>query len=192
MQKKSSKIPDKIKPINPVITKDDVQTTNEYLDSLNGVSSIMSNLSGIFNQNSDSVLSWAANSLGAIASLIVATQALTLAKKQEAVASAVASAAETPVVGWLLVAGAAVAALAALTSIPQMANGGLVYGNSLVNVGEYAGASNNPEVIAPLSKLKGLLSNDTSLSGGEVRFKIDGTNLVGVLNNYNRKTNKIR
>lgn len=49
-----------------------------------------------------------------------------------------------------------------ISKIPKLANGGIAYGNSLVNVGEYANARSNPEVIAPLSKLKSLLPQTAS------------------------------
>jgi|GEM_PF-6192861 len=39
------------------------------------------------------------------------------------------------------------------------ANGGIVYGPTLGLMGEYSGARNNPEVIAPLNKLKSILGN---------------------------------
>lgn len=40
----------------------------------------------------------------------------------------------------------------------KFASGGIVYGDTLANVGEYANARTNPEVIAPLSDLAGILS----------------------------------
>lgn len=51
-------------------------------------------------------------------------------------------------------------------SVPAMAEGGIVSGNTLVQVGEYAGASTNPEVIAPLDKLKSMLGG---AGGGQVQ-----------------------
>ena len=39
------------------------------------------------------------------------------------------------------------------------ANGGIVYGPTNALIGEYAGASSNPEVVAPLDKLKDLIGN---------------------------------
>ncbi|KAA6344046.1 hypothetical protein EZS27_008303 [termite gut metagenome] len=180
--------------LKPIITQQDVKLNNEYLDGLTAMGSVMGNLNNVFNNNTNSVLRWASTTISAVASIIPVIQTLTLAKKQEAVVAGIASAAETPLVGWLMVAGAAAAVLASFASIPQMAEGGLVYKNSLVNVAEYGNASSNPEVIAPLNKLKSLLhnDNDTSNNGGEVKFRIDGTTLIGVLNNYNKKTSKVR
>lgn len=40
------------------------------------------------------------------------------------------------------------------------ANGGIVYGPTFAQVGEYAGASSNPEVIAPLNKLKDIIGGN--------------------------------
>lgn len=64
-------------------------------------------------------------------------------------------------------AGAALIAAAALAKqivsnmgAKKMEQGGLVYGNSFVNVGEYGNAHTNPEVIAPLSKLKDLIGGN--------------------------------
>lgn len=44
--------------------------------------------------------------------------------------------------------------------IPKLAKGGIAYGNTIANVGEYANARTNPEVIAPLDKLQSLLNLD--------------------------------
>lgn len=42
--------------------------------------------------------------------------------------------------------------------VTPFANGGIVYGPTNALIGEYAGASSNPEVVAPLSKLKELIT----------------------------------
>ncbi len=99
-----------------------------------------------------------------------------------------------PLVGPLLAISAMASVIAALSNIPKFANGGLVYGNSIVNVGEYAGASSNPEVIAPLNKLKQLIKPEESNAAlaGNVTFEIEGRKLVGVLSNYNKQQNRIK
>ena len=43
-----------------------------------------------------------------------------------------------------------------------MASGGLAYGETLARIGEYPNARSNPEVVAPLDKLQGILER----SGG--------------------------
>ena len=59
--------------------------------------------------------------------------------------------------------------------IPQatpMAEGGIVSGPSHILAGEYAGARSNPEVIAPLSKLK------TMMGGGSLSARVSGRDLL--------------
>jgi TP901 family phage tail tape measure protein len=68
------------------------------------------------------------------------------------------------------------------------ADGGIVSGPTLGLVGEYQGARNNPEVISPLDKLQSMIQTDGGM-GGEVRFRIEGTTLVGVLEKQH-KSNK--
>lgn len=73
-----------------------------------------------------------------------------------------------------------------LQSVSNFADGGIVYGETFARVGEYAGAGSNPEVIAPLSKLKQLIKPQSSQQQyGEVRFEIQGQTLVGILNKVN-------
>ncbi len=51
------------------------------------------------------------------------------------------------------------------------ANGGIVYGPTNALIGEYSGARNNPEVVAPLDKLKSLLGGG---SGGKMDITVKG------------------
>ena len=101
-------------------------------------------------------------------------------------ASAMAS---IPYVGPVLALAAVASILAALMSLPKFANGGLIYGPTLGLMGEYGGASSNPEVIAPLSRLRAMLGTD---GGGNsvVTFRIEGRQLVGILNKQNNIYNR--
>lgn len=73
------------------------------------------------------------------------------------------------------------AVLSAFAAIPKFADGGIVSGPTLGLMGEYPGASSNPEVIAPLNKLKELI-NPISSDNGSVHvtgdFRINGNDLV--------------
>lgn len=106
----------------------------------------------------------------------------------EANTAVAAAAAETmkahasiPWVGIAIGAGMVAAMLGLLFALPKFADGGLAYGPTLGLFGEYAGASNNPEVVAPLSKLKGMLADVGGFGSGRVVFKIEGRTLMGVL-----------
>ena len=97
-------------------------------------------------------------------------------------ASAMAS---IPFVGPILAIAAVASVLAALASIPKFAAGGLAYGPTLGLFGEYSGAQNNPEVVAPLNRLRNMLQPAGGI-GGEVEFVIDGRVLRGILNKVDR------
>ena len=97
------------------------------------------------------------------------------------------------IAGTALIATAA-AAKAALQNATAFADGGIVSGPTYALVGEYSGASNNPEVIAPFSKFKSMIEpmfTDSGMSG-EVRFVIKGETLEGILSKMNRKRNRTR
>ncbi len=89
---------------------------------------------------------------------------------------------------------AASAAKAALQNVTAFADGGIVSGPTLALVGEYAGASSDPEVISPLSKLKSMIqpASEATEWNGTVRFEIEGDVLAGILNKRNRKLSRTR
>nr|DAO99649.1 MAG TPA: minor tail protein [Caudoviricetes sp.] len=96
------------------------------------------------------------------------------------------------VAGGALVAATA-AAKAALSRATAFAEGGIVSGPTLALVGEYGGASSNPEVIAPLDKLRSLIDTDRADGGvGEVRFEIRGDVLEGILKKVNNRRRRTR
>ena len=77
----------------------------------------------------------------------------------------------------------------AAAAIPKFADGAIAYGPTLGIFGEYAGARNNPEVVAPLDKLEGLLGMTGGMKG-KVEFKIKNRVLYGALEkeyNYRRR-----
>ena len=64
------------------------------------------------------------------------------------------------------------------------ANGGIVSGPTMGLMGEYPGAQNNPEVIAPLDKLKDLIGG-----GGSGQFVLRGQDLVLAMQRSNSSLN---
>jgi len=115
----------------------------------------------------------------------VAADAIEATANTAVAATGAASAmASIPYVGPILAIAAVAAVLASLASLPKFADGGLVYGPTLGLMGEYSGAGSNPEVIAPLNKLRALIGEG---GGGlsEVKFHIEGRELVGILNKQN-------
>lgn len=117
----------------------------------------------------------ASNSAVAASNLALATTN-TLAAGSGA-ASAVSS---IPFIGPILAVAAIASVIGAILAIPKFAKGGIAYGPTLGMFGEYAGAANNPEVVAPLDKLRSLIEPAGDM-GGRVRFTIEGRTLVGIL-----------
>ncbi|MFD0762979.1 hypothetical protein ACFQZW_12885 [Lutibacter aestuarii] len=73
------------------------------------------------------------------------------------------------------------------------ANGGIVYSPTTALIGEYAGATNNPEIVAPLDKLKSLIGDQSNNSVIEVTGKFDasGETMQLVLDRYAKRKNRI-
>ena len=92
------------------------------------------------------------------------------------------------VAGIALMAGAAIVRneLKKGPNVTAFAEGGIVSGPTLGLMGEYPGASSNPEVIAPLDKLKGMLKSGDNNSGFIASTSIQGRDLAIVLERYNR------
>ena len=124
---------------------------------------------------------------------IAAATAKTAANKAEATSNVADAAAKTfnshaaiPWVGIAAAAGLTAVMVATMSSLPKFAEGGIAYGPTLGLFGEYAGASHNPEVVAPLDRLRSLIAPQESSSGGSVRFRIEGRDLVGILQKVHR------
>lgn len=90
----------------------------------------------------------------------------------------------------------AIAAGAALTNLAKkpikLATGGLAYGPTLAVVGDNPGASSDPEVVAPLSKLRSYMGGGQSIElVGDVAFEIHGDSLRAVLNREQVRLNRM-
>lgn len=72
-----------------------------------------------------------------------------------------------------------------INGVTPFADGGIVYGPTLSIMGEYAGARSNPEVIAPLNKLKSIIGADSN-GGGRLEARLRGRDLVLALANETR------
>ena len=73
----------------------------------------------------------------------------------------------------------------ASTPLPAFADGGIVSGPTVGLMGEYAGANTNPEVIAPLNRLKKLIGGQTV----QVQGMISGEDIFLSNDRYSRRKN---
>ena len=93
----------------------------------------------------------------------------------------------------LILAAIGVGALKAMWGnlVPKMADGGILYGPQMVLAGEYSGARTNPEIIAPLSKLRDMMGGggSTNLTG---QFVLRGTDLLALIDNTNKRKQTVK
>lgn len=121
--------------------------------------------------------------------VIAANKLATASYVELAAAEYMAAHAYIPFAGFGIASGFAASAATLVQSIGLMpfADGGVVSGPTMALIGEYAGANNNPEIVAPLDRLRDLIEPQDS-AGGKVEFEIKGRKLVGILEKeYSRR-----
>lgn len=133
----------------------------------------------------------AANVAASVAQ-IAANKLETASWAELAAAMTFAAHAYIPFAGTAIAAGmiATQQALILAAGIPKYEKGALAFGPTLGIFGEYAGASHNPEVVAPLDKLRSMIEPSEGGISGDVRFVIDGDKLVGILKRRNNQSKR--
>lgn len=177
--------------------KEEMEDTASVEEQIMSLSSSFGQLGSAIGGTTGHFLNMASSVLGMIPQLIAQITALTTAevageqKKtvaagKTAIAKGTEQSQSVPfpfnIIALAATIGSIIAALA--KKPPKMASGGLVYGDSLVNVGEYANARVNPEVIAPLDKLQGIIGKSKSPGGVELiqpSVNIDGEKMYVML-----------
>ncbi len=124
------------------------------------------------------------------APVVAANKLATQSFVELAAAEYMAAHASIPFAGFAIGSAFATGAEALVKTIgaTPFADGGVVYGPTLGLVGEYAGASSNPEVIAPLDKLRDIIG---TAGGGQPvivggRIEVSGRQLAVVLENQSK------
>lgn len=152
---------------------------------LSSMAGMLHSVARMTNESTGAWLQWGSSVIDACSRALPAIMAVTAAKAAE-------SAAETPIVGWIAAGAAIAAVIASFAQLPKFAEGGIAYGPTIGLFGEYSGASNNPEVVAPLNKLKELIApQEVTAAPAVIRLVVRGRDLEGVLNynnNLRRRT----
>lgn len=164
--------------------KETVKASDLVSQSLGGVSSIIGNLSGTLGESAGAWTNYIANILQSVSKAIPALTALTAAK-------AAASAADVPIIGYIAAGAAIASVLASFAALPKFAEGGIAYGPTVGLFGEYPGAANNPEVVAPLNKLQSLIEPAWSGMPDSLTTRVSGRDLEIILRKQNRFKSRI-
>ena len=126
----------------------------------------------------DAVISFGKMAIQAGITALAIKKALTLAQAPLAIAGGIALVA----IGTAIKNGLAV---------PKLAEGGLAYGPTMATVGDNRNARVDPEVIAPLSKLKSMMG-DMGMGGGVLETRISGNDLIILLNRSQKTLNRVQ
>lgn len=169
----------------------------EYASSLEGIASIMGSITNLTSEGAGAWISYATNVMTAAAQAIPAIKAITNAQAQQAVTGAAASAAAIPVVGWITAAAAVASVIAAMTSVPKFAGGGIVPGSSfygdrvpaLVNSGEMILNRSQQSNLFSMLQGTGRRSSEVIVSGELIAR---GRDLVAVINKQDRFNQRVR
>lgn len=166
---------------------------NEDLtSSLYSMGDAMSSISNIVGEGAGAWLQYGASVLQAVGQGLPAILAMTAAKKAEATANAASAAtgaassvAGIPIVGPILAISAVASIVAALTNLPKFATGGIVGGSSFSGDNVLARVNSGELILnaAQQNNLAGALTG----TGGRVRFEIEGSRLVGILDQESRR-----
>lgn len=167
------------------------------MDSISAIGSVMSSVTNLTSEGAAAWLSYSTNIISSVAAALPALTTLTTALTAKAAAEAAGSAAVTPVVGWINAIAAISAIMSAMASIPKFADGGIIGGNSFIGDNMIARV-NSGEMILNNRQQKNLFNlldgkGGTSVNaGGEVKLRIEGRDLVSVLNSQTSKTSKYK
>ena len=174
------------------------EKNQELTDNMGAVGNAMGSVGNLIGGAAGEWLQWGANAVQAIGQAIPQVLALLGVQSTQATANTVvagtgaaASVSSIPIVGPILAIAAVASVLGALANLPKFAYGGIAYGPTLGLFGEYTGAMNNPEVVAPLNRLRQLIQPVGNANvGGTVEFKIAGRYLKGILNREGNLNNR--
>ena len=204
---------------DPLFKKEDIDLNQEYAESLANISGVVGSMSGLFDDNTASVLQWGVSFLSTVGQAIpkilemsgvkqadtIVTNENTTAELANGASRVISAHAGIPFVGIALGLAGVAAIIAAMSSMPKYATGGIVPGTSftgdkvpaLLNSGEMIlNGSQQSNLFRMLnSGLYGSLSQKIAPSGNDdIRLysdvEIKGDRIFLALHNHIKKTGK--
>lgn len=210
----------KLPKYEPIFKKEDIDLNNDFADSLSGIGDMMGSLSSLFDENTASALQWGSTLLMAIAQATPAILGMMGVKEQDtattnknttaevvnAGAKVMSAHSSIPFVGIALGLAGVAAIIAAMSSMPHFATGGIVPGTSftgdkvpaLLNSGEMIlnGAQQgnlfkilNGGMYDSLSRTISPLPENSEIRLSS-NITVRGDTLYLALNNYMKRTGK--
>ena len=173
---------------NDAIEKlDAVKTTYQGIaDTIGGVGNVISQLDVAWAKMTATML----NGISQIIPMLVAEQG---AQSSLAISKGVASASGIPYPFNLIAIATTIASILTALATQPFAEGGIVGGTSFKGDKVYARLNSGEMVLngRQQANLFNMINSGGLIGGGKVTFEIKGRELVGVLNNYNNKRNKV-
>lgn len=182
-------------PINAA--KDAIDSLKEKVASsqegIRAMGNLMSGMGKIVGGSAGDWLSWSASVMSAVAQALPEIAKLFPALFSKAAAEAMAQNSAMGPFGWISGLAAMASIIAAMATLPKFATGGIVGGTSYGGDRQLVRVNSGEMILnhQQQAQLWNAISSG-SVGGGEVKFRIEGQQLVGVLNNYNSKYRKVR
>lgn len=190
----SGKLP-KLNVTNNEQLTDTIELTDLLGESIYFVSDALGGLNGLIDESKTKWIQYGVTLASSIAKSIPLIISATKATQAKAIAEGASSAAQVPIVGWINAIAAISAMMAAFASMPMYATGGIVGGNSFIGDNMLIRANSGEMILnrKQQANLFNLLDGGyvaKSITNGNVEFRIQGKELVGVLTAYNNKVSK--
>ena len=144
-------------------------------DIFNSLGNAIGGAAGEWTSYFGKIISTIPQAISAVNALSASQRIQSAANAQNAGTGAAAAVSDIPIVGPALAVAAIASVMGAIMSMPKLAMGGLAYGPTTAMIGEYSGASNNPEVVAPLNKLQGIIGRSIN---GKLSTRLRGSDLM--------------
>lgn len=168
------------------------EVDNSALDYLTAMGSLMGSFTGLADNAGAAWLQYTANLISSVGAMLPALASLF------GITAALGIAEQTKIpwpMNLIAMAATGAGLIAAIASVPKFAQGGIVAGNSFVGDKNLVGINSGEMILnkGQQARLFNLLDGKQSLNNslnGNVTFKVQGKELIGVLNNYSSKINK--